>query len=183
MSMSMRQSIARLAAAAATAFLVGCGPGGVDESPDPPAEPEWAYGWWMMPGGPNLHNEWGTYIGQMEIRQDGTVLQVVDYCDGPDWSYESRWELQPDGSIRVLPKAGSDELPFQFPDGGEFVHFDIQPSGGACTVQVLLLGPADPAPVSGGTLERGHWCIGEYLPQFDECASEKYCGEEPPVCE
>ena len=180
-SMSMRQSIARLAATAATAFVVGCGPGGVDESPDPPAEPEWAYGWWMALSTPNLHNEWGAYIVQMEIRQDGTVLQVVDYCNGPDWSYESRWELQPDGSIRVLPKAGSDELPFLTPDGGSFYYFDILPNGGACTLQFTLTSVGDPIP--GGPLERGHWCIGEYLPQFDDCAPEKYCGEEPPVCE
>jgi hypothetical protein len=178
MKMSMRHTITCLA----IALVLGCGPGGVaDDTQDPPPEPEWAYGWWMNSGGPNLHNEWGAYILQMEIRPDGTAFQIVDYCNGPDWTYESRWEVQPDSSIRILPRAGDDGVPFQTAEGSTFKYFDILPNNGSCMAQVILTGFVNTIP--GGELEQGRWCIGEYLPEFDECAPEKYCGEEPPVCE
>lgn len=162
------------------ALAVGCGPG----TPDPPdpAEPEWAYGWWMDAGGLQQHFEWGLYIAQLEIRSDGTVLQMLDYCDGQDWSYESRWELQADGAVRILPTPGDAVVPFQYPTE-EYRYVDIRPGENSCEVSVVRASAFDGNEFPPILLEHGRWCTGAYLPEFNECEMQKHCGEDPPVCE
>lgn len=162
--------------------MSGCGPG--EPGGDAPTlpEPEWTYGWWMSAGGLQDHFEWGAYIPQMEIRPDGTVLQMLDYCDGEDWEYEGRWELQPNGAVRILPAEGDDTVPFQYPTE-VFQHVDLRPGDDSCglfAVRVSSLDGDESAPIP---FERGHWCMGQYLPEFDECEMEKDCGNEPPICE
>jgi hypothetical protein len=162
------------------ALGVGCGPGTPD-APEP-AEPEWAYGWWMDAGGLQDHFEWGAHIAQLEIRSDGTTLHQLDYCDAEDWSYEGRWELQPDGAVRILPADGEEAVPFQYATEA-FRYVDLragQDSCGMSAVRASIFGGDEFLPIK---LERGHWCTGAYLPEFDECEMTKYCGEDPPVCE
>lgn len=112
----------------------------------------------MDAGGLQDHFEWGAYTMQMEIRPDGTVRQIADYCNGEDWTYESRWELQSDGSVRILPKKGDEVLPFQYP-GQEYQHVDIQPSEGSCKTTAVRIGKVDGTELPM-TIERGRWCIG-----------------------
>jgi hypothetical protein len=117
----------------------------------------------------------------MEIRPDGTVFQIADYCNGEDWTYESRWELQPDGAVRVLPKEGEDLLLFQH-WSLEYQYVDIRPSETSCQTTAVRIGKVDGTelPVE---IERGRWCIGTYVPEFNECEMQKYCGEDSPICE
>jgi hypothetical protein len=162
--------------------VTGCGPGTPGPDNPPPPDPEWAYGWWMDAGGLQDHLEWGAYIAQLEIRPDGTVLQMVDYCDGPDWQAEGRWELQEGGAVRLVPVAGDEVVPFQFPSQ-EFRHVDLRPGDGACQLSAVRVSQFDGDEFPPIFLERGRWCMGEVLPEFNDCAPQKYCGEDAPVCE
>jgi hypothetical protein len=163
-------------------LALGCGPGtpGSDDSPAPP-EPEWAYGWWMDAGGLQEHFEWGDYIAQLEIRPDGTVVQMIDYCEGEDWSYESRWELQADGAVRILPASGA-VVPFQYPTQ-ESRHIDLRQGEDSCQLEAVRISSLEGTEFPPILLERGRWCTGTYLPEFDECEMQKFCGATPPVCE
>jgi hypothetical protein len=161
-------------------LCAACGPGAPSDDGTAPPEPEWAYGWWMTTSGLQDHLEWGAYILQMEIRPDGTVFQTADYCNGDDWVYESRWELQADGSIRILPKDGDDGLPFQHFFSPEYLYVDIKQTANTCEIAAMRVIEESQSEV---TLERGRWCIGDYLPEFNECEMELYCGEDPPVCD
>jgi hypothetical protein len=164
------------------ALLAGCGPGSPgDETDDPaPPAPEWAFGWWLTASnGLQSHPQWGTFILQMEIRSDGTVLQMVDYCNGEDWIHESRWELQSNGSIRIIPSASEGTVPFQ-DWTAEYEYVEIQPSNGSCTTTATrVVGDVE----SETTIERGRWCIGAYDESINDCPLQKYCGEEAPACE
>jgi hypothetical protein len=163
------------------ALCTGCGPGTpTDEEGSAPSEPEWAYGWWMSAGGLQDHPEWGAYILQMEVRPDGTVLQVADYCKGEDWTYESSWELQPNGVVRILPKAGDMSLPFQHWQSSGFERVDLKPTDSSCKIAAVRVFKEDQFEI---TLERGRWCVGEYRPEFNDCDLILHCGEEPPVCD
>jgi hypothetical protein len=171
-----------LAATFIAALLAGCGPGTPGDETDEPAPPapEWAFGWWMSPSGLGDDFQWGAYILQMEIRPDGTVFQIADYCKGEDWTHESRWELQSDGSIRIVPKAGDDGVPFQHYTSVDYDYIEIRPSDGSCTTSVVRVREDFQ---SETTIERGRWCIGAYDESINDCPLQKYCGEEAPVCE
>jgi hypothetical protein len=163
------------------ALCTGCGPGGpTGEEGSPPPEPEWAYGWWMSAGGLEDHFEWGAYTMQLEIRPDGTAFQIIDYCNGEDWIYESRWELQPDGSVRLLPTPDGTSLPFLDWSSPGYHYVDIKQSDSSCEVAAVRV--ADNFK-SDMLLDRGRWCIGEYRPEFDDCGVELHCGEAPPICD
>ena len=165
------------------ALGLGCGPGGASSDDDvPPPDPEWAYGWWMDSAGLQDHFEWGANIAQMEIRSDGTVLQMVDFCDGQDWQYEGRWELQPDGAVRLLPAMGDEVVPFQYLTQ-EYRYVDLRSGGDSCELSATRVSPFSGDEFPPLPLERGRWCMGEVLPEFDDCAPRKHCGQEPPVCE
>lgn len=159
--------------------LLSCGPGGVDEG-STPTEPEWAYGWWMDTSGLGEHPEWGSYVIQLEVRSSGTVYQVVDYCDGPDWVSENPWELQPDGSIRILPVDGQDFVIFQHPTSGEHDYVDLRRAADQCKIDAFRVTNGSETQIQ---LERGHWCIGDVDPDLGTCTPVQWCSEDPPTCE
>jgi hypothetical protein len=165
------------------ALLAGCGPGTPGDETDEPAPPapEWAFGWWTSPHSPESNAQWGIFSAQMEIRPDGTVLQIVNYCKIEDWVYESRWELQPDGALRILPRDGENSLPF-WRSWPEYQYVDVLPANESCQTTAIRIGAVNGTELPT-TIERGRWCIGEYVPEFDECPVERYCGEPAPVCE
>jgi hypothetical protein len=163
-------------------MLAACGPGtpGNEADDPPPPVPEWAFGWWTTPGVPESNSQWGVFTLQMDIRPDGTVFQIADYCKGEDWTHESRWEPQSDGSIRIVPKPGDTGVPFQHYGSGDYDYIEIRPADGSCTTTVLRVhGDFQ----SEATIARGRWCIGEYQADIDSCSYEKNCGEESPVCD
>lgn len=177
----MRGAVASAACAPVLCLgLVACAPPSADDPPPP--EPEWAYGWWMDAGGLHDHPQWGAHIAQMEIRPDGTVLQMVDYCDGQDWQLEGRWELQPDGAVRLLPAAGDEVLSFQYLSL-EYRYVDLRPGTDSCELLAVRAPPSNGDEFPPIPLERGRWCMGEVLSEFNDCAPQKYCGEDAPVCE
>lgn len=73
-----------------------------------------------------------------EIRSDGTVFQIADYCLGEDWTHESRWEPQSDGSIRILPKAGENGVPFQHAGPADYDYIEIRPSNGSSPARLTI---------------------------------------------
>jgi hypothetical protein len=105
------------------------------------------------------------------------VIQEIETCLTEDWLYESRWELQPDGAVRILPNVWETKLLF-FDDSGNYDYIDILPTRGSCEATTLRGTQQWEA-----TLVRGHWCIGPYKPETDSCDLEQYCGEDPPVCD
>ncbi|NJK32541.1 MAG: DUF4302 domain-containing protein [Deltaproteobacteria bacterium] len=158
-------------------LTLACGPG-EPSGEDPPTPPEWAYGWWMDVGGPGEDPTWGAYVLQLEIRPDGTAFQISDYCNGPDSTYESTWEVQPDGAVRILPKPEDEWFWFLTPYS-EVRYVDILPPGESCTAKVLRMGVNE----TQAEIERGRWCMGEYQPDINDCTLQPHCGEEPPTCE
>jgi len=199
MSMSVRRRFLEFAGRYAPLLLVAalaCGPstgssseGGQDGDGDaagdggkldmgPAVAPQWAFGWWYDAAG-NVTDAQGLILPRLEIREDGTVHQEVNYCKTADWTYDARWEATADGRVRILPASEQEKLPFL--DYTEVSTYVELRQGDDCSLEVFV-GASAPSPV---VFARGERCLsGDCLPGEAGCeCSAVACGEGTPSCD